>query len=192
TGILPATAGAAVTIGSPLVADATNNAPPGSCTTNPCTYTQADNELIPVPQYVVPDSVAHGVIVSWSFKASSGHNGIQVLRPQGGGKYVDVGHSALISASSGSTILQSTTRLAVQAGDAIGLYNDSNALVMHTDLGSLPASAVVLAFDPAVSSAPVTPFASSGHSQLELQATIEPDADGDGFGDETQDQCPSD
>ena len=27
--------------------------------------------------------------------------------------------------------------------------------------------------------------------QLLVQATIEPDADGDGFGDETQDQCPS-
>jgi uncharacterized repeat protein (TIGR01451 family) len=30
------------------------------------------------------------------------------------------------------------------------------------------------------------------NERVPLQATIEPDADGDGFGDETQDQCPSD
>jgi uncharacterized repeat protein (TIGR01451 family) len=192
TAAVPATASAAVTIGSPLVANATNNAPAGSCMTGPCTYTQTDGAVAPVPQYVVPGTIPRGVIVSWSFKASSGNNAIEVLRPQGGGAYLDVGHSETVAAAGGNVVVTSPTRLAVQAGDAIGLYNDSNALVMSTSLINLHASDVVRAFDPALGATAAAPSAAAMFSQLELQATVEPDADADGFGDETQDQCPSD
>ncbi len=188
----PASAGAAITVGSPLVANATNNAPPGSCMVGPCTYTQTDAAVIGVPQYVVPDSLTHGVIVGWSFKASSGDNALQVLRPLGNGTYVDAGHSTTVAAAGGNVAVPSTTRLAVQAGDAIGLYNDSNAFVMSTDMVNFFATQVVRSFDPAVAAMPMAPTAATPHSQLEVQATIEPDADADGFGDETQDQCPSD
>jgi len=192
TAAVPASASAAVTIGSPLVANATNNAPPGSCMVNPCTYTQTDAAVTPLPQYVVPDNVAHGVIVSWSFKASSGNNAIQVLRPQGNGAYVDAGHSPTVPAANGNVAVTTAARLPVQAGDVIGLYNDSNGFVMSTSAVNFFASNVVRSFDPAVAATPATPAAATPFSQLELQATIEPDADADGFGDETQDQCPSD
>ena len=35
-------------------------------------------------------------------------------------------------------------------------------------------------------------FARTPDLQLNVSAILEPDADGDGFGDETQDQCPTD
>jgi hypothetical protein len=44
-------------------------------------------------------------------------------------------------------------------------------------------------FSPALGAGSVPSIEASG--ELLLQATMEPDADGDGFGDETQDQCPS-
>ncbi len=40
--------------------------------------------------------------------------------------------------------------------------------------------------------APGGPFSSFPNSAYNLSAKLEPDADGDGFGDETQDQCPTD
>jgi uncharacterized repeat protein (TIGR01451 family) len=190
---MPASAVAAVTIGSPLVAPATNNAPAGRCMTASCTYTQTDATLAAAPQYVVPAGIANGVITSWSFKASSGDNAIQVLRLQGGGAYLDVGHSEVVLAAGSSTSATSATRVPVKGGDAIGLFNDSNALVMNTNMISLPASNVVRTFDPAVSTTtPSSPLAATPNSQLELQATIESDADGDGYGDETQDDCTND
>jgi uncharacterized repeat protein (TIGR01451 family) len=192
TAAVPASAGAAVTIGSPLVANATNNAPPGSCMVTACTYTQTDAAVVPVAQYVVPDTIAHGVVVGWSFKVSSGSVALQILRPQGAGSYAEAGRSAAVAAGGGNVVVTSATRLPVQAGDAIALYNDANALVMSTSMVNFFASNVVRSFDPAVDATAAAPTGATPYSQLELQATIEPDADADGFGDETQDQCPSD
>jgi uncharacterized repeat protein (TIGR01451 family) len=187
--VVPASASAATTIGSSLVGNATQQAPPGDCMMGPCTYLQTDASTPAVAQYVVPPSIVHGVITSWSFKASSGGDALQVLRPQPNGTYVDVGDSAPEPAAGGNTIATFATRLPVQAGDAIGLFNNSNALVIgHTT----SAANVVHEFDPFVGATPATPSSSTDHSELELQATVENDADDDGFGDETQDQCPID
>jgi hypothetical protein len=81
------------------------------------------------------------------------------------------------------------TRIPVQAGDVIG-YFASTAFNSCTVAAPGYDYSYFLG-DPAPGSTD-TYALYAGAYQPDIAATLEPDADGDGFGDETQDQCPSD
>jgi uncharacterized repeat protein (TIGR01451 family) len=190
---LPASAQASFKIGDALSADASlNGGGPCMGLSQPCTLLQTDSSTVPIPQYVIPAAFGHAVITSWSFKAGGGDNTLQVVRAQGTGKYVEAAHSAAVLGAGASTIATSSTRLPVQGGDAIALKNDSNALVMYP---TATVNDVVQQFGfpgTAVGAVPEAPSFAAASQRLLLQATVEPDADDDGFGDDTQDLCPTD
>jgi hypothetical protein len=78
------------------------------------------------------------------------------------------------------------SRVPVQAGDYLGLAGDPYAAYCTTEN---PADT----FGASVGGAPVgsnVKVQNSTGAQVPVTARIEPDADGDGYGDETQDQCP--
>ncbi len=80
------------------------------------------------------------------------------------------------------------TRIPVQAGDFLGIAGSLITLVCGTSdpadqLAAIP-SAVPLAIGSTSTGAPVDEF------EVPIVAAIEPDVDGDGYGDETQDGCP--
>jgi hypothetical protein len=84
------------------------------------------------------------------------------------------------------------TRIPVQPGDQFGLYgaNPSGALNCNAAVGAKPADvAGSTPMNFRSTDAPVL-FGELNSIRVAVSAIVEPDADGDGFGDETQDKCP--
>ena len=150
-----------------------------------CTYVQQS-----APQFTSPVS---GVVVRWRVLAASSGSPVQLrlLRPAGGG-FLMVGSSGQ-EATTGGTTDVFATRLPVRAGDALGIDSNSQArLAAQSDQ-----SAIVGMIDPAgpdgtTAQPSSTPGDSLQGQELQASADVEPDADGDGFGDETQDCAPAD
>ncbi|MDQ2630684.1 MAG: hypothetical protein M3Y75_06890 [Actinomycetota bacterium] len=96
-----------------------------------------------------------------------------------------VAQSSVIAASAGQNVVES--RLPVKPGHRFGLYSQD---------GQTPYCRTAFAQDVlgyALGDAQVTStysFAMESQAQVPIAARIEPDADNDGFGDETQDKCP--
>jgi len=131
-----------------------------------------------------------GVITSWSAWTGTGGTyfsplKFKVARLSGGANFTVVGEDSLRTLSTPGESF--AVRIPVRQGDVIGFYS--------VDGGTCPPEYAgfaggYLAGDPA----PGTNAAFTGTSgrQHSISAVLEPDADGDGFGDETQDGCPSD
>ena len=143
-----------------------------------------------VPSYAVP--AGGGVITSWSFSAGSTtgeHDKLKVVRSNGAAnQFVVVGESAL-EAMTPSSLNTFRLHMPVQAGDLIGLFTvDGNDCVVSTHtLGNT--DLYVAGADPA----PGTTFTgipeSSSGEAYNVSAVVEPDADHDGLGDDTEDKC---
>jgi hypothetical protein len=133
---------------------------------------------------------ADGVITSWSFQDGSGAVDpaaglkLKVARPAGTDTYTIIGESDGGSQTAGAVNTRQV-RIPVKAGDVIGIYYQSGGC----EQGGLSASDRYdrLAGDQAVNS--TSAYTADSHGRIPVQATVEPDADGDGFGDETQDHC---
>ena len=150
------------------------------------TATIAQTGVTSGASYTVP---SNGVITGWTFLADS--DGAQLklkaVRPIDGGQYSVVGESAL-QAVTGGQQQSFATRIPVNAGDLIGTAAASGKSVAYT--GAQGDNVVLTPGDQ-------PPGTSGGFSNVQgirtdVVATLEPDADGDGYGDETQDLCPTD
>lgn len=179
-------AGAKTVVGPPnLATDGLTNEP---CGTPVCTYIQYTDGGAR-PAYVSPVT---GVITGWQLASGSAGNPVRlrVLRPGGtAGTFSGLGTGLAQTTDAGLNKFTSE-RLFIQAGESIGL-DDAQGLFFAQGLSG----ALVRWWSPAIAdgagaSAP-TNTSAAGHS-LQLNATVEPDADGDRFGDETQDACPGD
>ncbi|HEY8002059.1 MAG TPA: hypothetical protein VID76_08990 [Solirubrobacterales bacterium] len=179
-------ANAAVTVGSKLAnpADGTVCGPalPSSCTASIAGLITADAAAGGAK---VPTA---GVIVSWQIKYAGGtaiSANLRVIRANAG-----VGRSAAGSLSATPGTYEFPTRLPVQAGDQIGVDLPTGLVgigVAHVATGDL-----LNEWQPALAEGSATaPTSSPNNVELLLSAKVEADADGDGFGDETQDACPS-
>ena len=170
----PTSAGAAATIGQTFT-------PPlsGDCTEG---FTWLD----PHPDYFAPSA---GIITSWSFQAGSAPPQLKfkVARPvPPPGTWTIVGESGLV-APVANTLNTYSVRIPAQDEDLIGFYvatfggclNDASA--GHT--------AGVHFGDDAPGA--TNSYSAQATTQLDVSATLEPDADNDGFGDESQDNCPT-
>jgi hypothetical protein len=152
------------------------------------TYIQTTS---PGGQYAAPSS---GVITAWSFQASATPPSpikLKVVRPVGGTLYTVVGESSLASPVASQLNTFGEVRVPVQTGDLIGYFvpiSASGACGIAT--GPAYEYSVPGSLDP--SPGTTTTFTPDGNAQLDVSATLEPDLDADGFGDETQDQCPTD
>jgi hypothetical protein len=141
---------------------------------------------------------ASGVITQWKSRTlPSGVpqgelvQALEVFRPTSTPKsYVLVGESSPANIFSGGPNTF-PTRIPVQAGDRLGLVN-AGGTINETLFCSTPNTGDVIgvATGPASLNAPLTFPTEKTSAQVPAIATVERDADGDGFGDETQDACP--
>jgi hypothetical protein len=183
-------AGAAVVSGSNFVAIPTA----GTCYTElpslSCTLTIAS-----LPPGNTATGGTHaaidGVVVSWRVKAGAvSWNSTIALRvvhgTEGGGR----GSAETLPAAGGTYEYQA--RMPVRAGDAIGL-DVINALKFKTAPITREAPFLAASFNawvpPLGEGETRAPDGVMPETELLMNATIEPDADGDGWGDESQDEC---
>jgi hypothetical protein len=173
-----AAADAATTIGSNLSRSATATVcPPVSCT-----YFTGD-ATTGAPVAVAPFD---GVIVRWRAKAGSAATDVRLrtLQSAGGGMYVGVGASEVRDLQTGTGTF--ATRIPVKSGDILGLDDESGAKLFASGVPT-----AVYSFSPSLG-AFAKPATKHGDRELLVNADIEQDVDGDGYGDETQDLCPGD
>jgi hypothetical protein len=138
----------------------------------------------PGGQYTVPSD---GVITSWSYQGGTfpAQLRLKLARPAGSNLFTIVGESPLETAPT-SQLSTFPVRIPVQAGDVLGFYLASGqcrfpppsppgySYAFYTGMGDVPAGTTA-------------EFLPGGPLQLDIAAILEPDCDGDGFGDETQD-----
>jgi hypothetical protein len=174
-----AAAHAVTTVGSDLAKSAT--AVP--CAT-PCTAFTGDNTS-GAPSAVAPFD---GVVVRWRVKSGSAATGLalRALRSAGTGSYTGVQSSDPQSlAQAGTATFPS--RMAVKAGDILGLDDRTGG----AKLAASATATAVYAFSPPLGAFAHIP-SKQVNRELLVNADVERDVDGDGYGDETQDLCPGD
>jgi hypothetical protein len=140
---------------------------------------------------VVPSD---GVLVRWRLRAASavGFNArLRAIRAN-----TAVGGSAAVSVPAPEGVYEFQVRMPVKAGDLIGLDTldvpgGQTVGIFHNSGSS--ATDLVSSWVPPLADgetrAPTSPTVS--HLELLVNADLEPDADADGYGDQTQDACPS-
>lgn len=182
--IAPATSSGATTIGSNLTAAPASVFGCGSG----CTYMA----LALPPASTAAGGLSaptSGVVVRWRIRSGAAPHmtSLRVLRPAGGTSWTGVAESATVTvpASATSTF---DTRLPITAGDRIGVDTDTAMNAQATTAGAQGAY-----WTPALGTSATLPYSGmQTPRELLVNADIEPDADGDGYGDETQDLCPGD
>jgi hypothetical protein len=127
-----------------------------------------------------------GVIVRWRVKAGSAAPAarLRVLRAAGSGSYTSVAAGDSQALQSGTSTF--AVHIAVKAGDVIGLDDGSSAKLFAS-----PAATAAYYFQPFLGAFAHSPSKQASRELL-VNADIERDADADGYGDETQDLCPTD
>ena len=131
---------------------------------------------------------ADGVIVRWRARATFGAGlSLLVMRPSDGGTFVEAARSPYGTYLGNSPIQSIDDRLSVRAGDRLGLATGGQIPTM----GALGALAAMGDGERLGMLEPSEGTALDGYRLL-VQADIEPDADKDGYGDVSQDECPGD
>jgi hypothetical protein len=190
-----AVSGAALSIAGGMAEAATtlgetSTSSTGDCMTAMNPYTEVQVSTGAAPSYAVP--AGGGVITSWSHQGGANETGelkLKVYRPtMNATQYTVVGHSQQTMAA--NTLTTTNTRIPVQAGDTLG-YTRLVGAVMSCLFSTANAGDVV-DDAPGVDTADgdTTTFSFPGtHLRINIAAVLEPDADGDGYGDESQDNC---
>lgn len=144
--------------------------------------------------YVVPRD---GILTSWRWEGAPSAAGRKaaavVFRPDGTGSWTVVAKSRLEPLQDSTTAVF-TTRLRARAGDVLGLTVSAVAVSGTGCWYSAPAGNTFgyeLDAQPAVGAtfAPAQPTVAN--ARLSIAADLEPDIDRDGYGDVTQDRCPT-
>jgi hypothetical protein len=143
------------------------------------------------PGYAVPAGL--GVITNWSFQGHAmtpGTGRMVVWRPTAvANQFTVVGKTAVESFAAG-TVTTFPARIPVQPGDVLGMRMSPAGFCL---VGGLPVGDVVRSnnvSEPEEGSTQTFPGLLAGFRVL-VAASVEPDTDGDGFGDEAQDHCPA-
>jgi hypothetical protein len=193
---IPAAASAATTLGSDLSPEPNSS---GCFGGDPCTET---NTTLPGAQLTAP---VDGVVVRWRVRAADTDPGGNTLRlkvirdPTGSGAFTSLRTSETRTVPDHGGTPQTFTfssQLPIAAGDRIALDLDAASdgtldLAIHV---SQPGTTLVL-WNPTLAdgTTPLSPdMTFAPGEEAMFNADMEPDADADGFGDETQDQCPTD
>lgn len=136
-----------------------------------------------------------GIVTSW--KVRSGYEGANLSQKlkvfRSGTKpnqFTAVGESKPEAVTLGTNTFE--TQIPVQAGDRFGVFGGPplpTGAILLCETANVGDKFGILGADPAVGS--TTEFPMGANYLVAVSAVVEPDADGDGFGDETQDRCPS-
>ncbi|HEY5977907.1 MAG TPA: hypothetical protein VIT85_08625 [Solirubrobacterales bacterium] len=139
----------------------------------------------------LPVSVpAAGIATTWTgrvaaFGAEPTIEYMKVLRPVAPGQFRVVGESGSTLVGPGQGPFK--TRIPVQAGDRIGIFGTEGVFYC---LSGNPAD-MIWSLNRNLAIGSTATFAANAPGiQAAVSATIEPDSDNDGYGDETQDLCP--
>jgi hypothetical protein len=185
----PAPAHAAATVGSSLRQRANLYVRcPGDCTAVQSGRPGAAGISIPID----------GVVTRWRIRAATmGFVRLRIVRsePDGGYSSAELGNWVRLDRphEPGHDILYTfPLRLTVHAGDRVAIDRDAKAGGIFHSYGQ-DATYAVSEFAPALSddSSDVPPTSSFPGRELLVNVDVEKDADGDGFGDESQDNCPT-
>jgi hypothetical protein len=181
-----------------LLAVALMNVSPASAATevgNTCTAdigheNATELQLAKAPGDTAPITVpAAGVVTAWTTRLVSTETvtlqRMRVFRATGNSnEFTNVAETPYEVVSQGVHTFE--TRISVQAGDRFGAWGPFGSLTCTT---SNPADSLGTFSGDATEGSTHTFSASSGE-QVAISAVVEPDVDGDGYGDETQDKCP--
>jgi hypothetical protein len=133
---------------------------------------------------------ASGVVTKW--RVNSGLTSVlaenlRVFRATGGpNEFQAIADSRSEPIVPGENVFD--TRIPVRAGDRFGAYAASPSGALYCTTAD-PADVMgAVHFNAAVGTTQA--YTPNANFQVALSAVVEPDADGDGYGDETQDQCP--
>lgn len=178
-----------------------------------CTATAAAGESLSATLFDVTSPAnplplaapAAGVVTSWKLSLSVPGEVIprvipqtlKVLRLDAGAKTALVVGEASGLIGSGPNVIPA--RIPVQAGDRVGLFGSGPVTIegSTSEVGTLFCSeqgdalvGAILGGTPPGATAPYKELPEAVEVRVPGTAVLEPDADGDGFGDETQDLCP--
>jgi hypothetical protein len=162
----------------------------GSCGGNALIQTSVESGT----PYVVP--TGGGVITSWQSRtgANGGTVKVKVYRPTGVlSQYYVVGEEGphAITANK-SPVFSTGVRIPVQAGDMLGMLGIGfNCTSSKPAQNGFHVSNFPMGTDP-LTGTTASVEGGNGQTALEIAANVEPDADKDEYGDETQDACPAD
>jgi hypothetical protein len=174
---IPGSASASTQIGETFPFNYLNDPPTAIVCGNGFTQLQSE--------YTAPSD---GVITSWSYQADAyidygGRFEFKVARPIGGTNFKMIGESPPVHPEMG-LLSRYPVRIPVVSGDLIGVYT-----LEDFECGRIAPTHVVFHTPGDLRPPDTTTFESESGYQLDLAATLEPDADHDGFGDETQEKC---
>jgi uncharacterized repeat protein (TIGR01451 family) len=127
------------------------------------------------------------VITSWRFQTDSTTvSDLKLKVGRGSGTtFAVVGESAAGAQTPSAINGPYPARIAVQANDIIGLYTSGTG-----DCSLLAGASDTFAFKNGDQPpGGPGPYITTGNAKFPVEVKVEPDADGDGFGDETQDKC---
>jgi hypothetical protein len=135
--------------------------------------------------YTVPDE--GGVITSWSVRMSNevGLVAMRLYTANANGTFTAIAQSAPAMPTA-NTVTSFPTRITAPGGSLLALY-DLQIAGCYRDSGA--ADRMVQGAAQAVGTAHT--FGTDGAFRTPIGAVLEPDADHDGFGDESQDGCPT-
>jgi len=179
--VAPTPASAATALGAAAFADG------GSCAGN-TTYLQS---ISPGALYTAPSD---GVITSWSYHPAGSpptQIKLKVAHPSPGADLTAVAADFTIVGESGletpvaNTLNTWSTRVSTHVGDEIGIYLSNDGDCLRTD------SNYFNHFNNQDVLPGTTQTFFGEEDEISVSAVLEADADHDGFGDETQDQCPT-
>ncbi|MDT7801515.1 MAG: hypothetical protein QOI78_4948, partial [Actinomycetota bacterium] len=136
--------------------------------------------------YTVPQN---GVLTSWSFDAGPQQTvlTLRVFRPASPGAYTvvaDGGPLQTVAASSGLHTFP--TRVPVRSGDYIGIHSTAGNCSKPS-----PTTPYLFRIGNATPVGGTAVYTPNSSELFDVAASLEPDVDGDGYGDETQDACPA-
>lgn len=183
------TAGGAVVVGSNLALPPNTKLCSLPGVTSSCT--QAIGGLPPSSRAAGGATAAiDGVIVSWRVRTGSSSINHKVrLRVVRG--YTGAGGGKIEVLPKAEGVYTYDARVPVKAKDQIALDTLEVPELLGVPVLRVVSSAVIFAWNPLLGEGENRPpSGTSAELELLINATIEPDADGDGFGDETQDKCP--
>ncbi len=186
---LPAAGSAATEFGSDLtlpVNGVTNCGPPGGCTLfNSAVHTgNAGSAASPVGGVVSRLILNKSTGGSPSWQTLEAH-AVHMVGPSSFSRFAP---SSAIHPTDSSGLESFSVRFPINAGDYVGLSGSGNFYSVGSAPGALLQSSYPNPLNPNGTPGAAGPFT---NIELFLRAVVEPDADRDGYGDETQDLCSS-
>ena len=146
------------------------------------------------PNYVVP---SNGIITSWRTSTIAGSSAatrtLKVARANSNAtSYTVVATSTPLAlpASSAAQTLSQSVRIAATTGDVLG-FSSAGTDPCGTQTNNTADQYVTATGDAPVGTVLASNSGGTGY-RFSVAATLEADADGDGYGDTTQDACPTD